>query len=68
MPQKVTQGYVFGRSLVNIYFNDLLYLTESTKKLEHGSLLAIDWFQNKNATCWYLVINMKMFGLKLEMK
>ena len=38
------------------------------KRLEHDSLLAIEWFPNNNAICWYLLINMKMSGLKLEMK
>ena len=49
-------------------------LNSLIKTLEQDSSLAIEYFQsnnvklNQNATCWYLVINMKMFVLKLEMK
>ena len=50
-------------------------LNSLVERLEYDSLLAIEWFQNNsmklnqiNAICSYLVISMKMFGLKLEMK
>ena len=29
--QKVPQRYIFGRSVFNIYLNDLLYLTDSSE-------------------------------------
>ena len=50
-------------------------LNSLIERLERDSLLAIEEFQNNNmklnednVACWYLVISMKMFGLKLEMK
>ena len=82
MLQKVPQEYVFGRSLFNIYLNNLTDSTEVCnlpvditffdcdkdlnsliKRLEHDSLLAIEWFQNNNAN-QINNINQKLLGRK----
>ena len=43
-------------------------LNNLMKRLEYDELLAVEWFHNNNATCWYLVINIKMFWFKMEME